>query len=288
MSSSGHSRASPLATGRPRGRALPWDTRALPPPVDDTLLLWTLAVREDGKRAANAAVFEPDLLRTAATRDDVVVVLGHSGPDASRWREARAVGPAAVPAPTTGRVPRALDPTGWDDVIGAFADAADACREAALKLVLVDASDDGLFASALSPLSFPNASPDVRRAPLLRAVDVVRARGLEVGVVLTVEDLAPGGIDPTAGVEAAQACEAAGATLLFARAGTAWFTDLWQRPRRMGVDEPWIASALWLQGRVHTPVYAAGPVVDEARALDIAREAGLAGVVTWRVEGPPP
>lgn len=287
MSSTGHSRAPALVTGRERGRALPWGTRALPARGTD-LLLWTLAVREDGRRTADAPVVDDARLREAAARDDVAVVLGHAGPEAGRWREARAVGPADVPAPGSQRRPRALDEQGWRDVTDAFAQAASAAREAGVRLVLLDASDDGLLASALSPLGAPDVDEDTRRRPLLQVLDAVRAAGIEAGVVLTVEELAPGGVDPSAGVETARACVRHGARLVVARAGTAWFPDLRSRPRRMGVDEPWLASALWLVDRVDVPVYAAGPLVDEARALDLATTSGLAGVVLWEVERPAP
>lgn len=287
MSSSTHSRALARATGRTRARALPWETRALPAPSEG-FLLWTLAVREDGRRVPDAPLVEASALRAAAARDDVVVVLDHAGPEAGRWQEARALGPADVPAPVSGRRPRALDDAGWDDVIASFARAGAACREHGVALALIGASDDGLLASALSPLGFPGVSDEERRRPLLRALDAVRDAGVEVGVVLTVEELAPGGLDPTAGVEIARACVAHGASLVVARAGTAWFPDLRSRPRRMGEDEPWLASALWLPSHVDVPVLAAGPVVELSRALALAQRSGLAGVVVWEVEGPSP
>lgn len=249
---------------------------------------------EEGKRSADAPVVDEQTLRAARARDDVVVVLGHAGPDAGRWRAARAVGPADVPAATSARRARPLDDAGWDDVVRSFAAAAALVRQVSEAaeapaqgppFVLVDASDDGLLACTLSPLSFPGASSAERRAKLVRVLEAVHAGGVEVGVLLTVEDLAPGGIDPTAGIEIARACTAAGASLVVARAGTAWFTDLRSRPRHMGEDEPWLASALWLVGKVSVPVFAAGPVRDERRALAIARGAGLAGVIAWEVEG---
>lgn len=278
---------SALVIGRRRGKALPWSTPALPA-VDENLLLWTLAVREDGARAADAPVVDEERARVAAARDDVVVVLGHAGPEASRWREARAIAAADVPSASTGRRPSALDAEGWRDVIASFSRAAEMCSQGGVGFVLVDASDDGLLAGALSPLSFPGVTRERRRAPLLEVVKAVRGRGLHVGVLLTVEDLAPGGLDPTAGIEAAKACEGAGSSLFVARAGSAWFEDLRSRPRSMGDDEAWLASALWLVPHVAAPVYAAGPVVDAKRALSLATQSGLAGVITWKVEGPPP
>lgn len=287
MCATTHSKALGRVTGRARGRALPWETATLPP-AGEEILLWTLAVREDGRRRANAPVVDARTLEQAAGRDDVVVVLDHAGPEAGRWQETRALGPAEVPAPTSGRRPRALDDAGWDDVVAAFARAGEACRAQGISLVLLGASDDGLFASTLSPLGFPDGSEDARRRPLLRALEAVKASGVDVGVVLTVEDLAPGGLDPTAGIEIARAAVGSGVSLVVARAGSAWFPDLHTRPRRMGEDEAWLGSALWLVGRVDVPVYAAGPVVDPERALAIARDAGLAGVLAWEVEGTPP
>lgn len=281
------SKAASRETGAPFGTMLPAATSTLPDPQVDrpTWWLWSLAVREDGRRVADAPLVSRETAAAAAARRDVSVVLGHAGPAAAVWREGRAVGAADVPEISTARRPRALDEPGWAAVVAAFVEAAGLCREAGCHDVLVDAADDGLLATTMSPLGNPSADRVARRAPLERVVAGVASTGLKVGVVLTVEELTPHGLTAADGIDVARAVVAQGASFLVVRAGSARFADLWTRERRMGTDEPWLASALWLPGRVEVPVWAAGPVGDLDRAHGIAAEAGLAGIVMWTPRG---
>lgn len=170
-------------------------------------------------------------------------------------------------------------------VVDAFVEAAGLCLRVGCCDVLVDAADDGLLASTLSPLGNPMTDLVTRRAPLERVVEGIASTGLKIGVVLTVEDLVPHGITAAEGIAIAEAVVAKGASFLVVRAGSVRFADLWTRERRMGKDEPWLASATWLGGRVDVPVWAAGPIGDIEVARAIAAEAGLAGVISWTPGG---
>ncbi|MFZ9889186.1 MAG: hypothetical protein ACO3JL_16960, partial [Myxococcota bacterium] len=169
----------------------------------------------------------------------------------------------------------------------AFVEAARLCLRAGCHHVLVDAADDGLLAATLSPLGNPGASLDARSMHLARVVEGIASTGMAVGVVLTVEELAPSGLSPAEGITIGQRAVTHGASFLVVRAGTARLAARWSRETRMGEDETWMASALWLRGRVGVPVWAAGPIGDLAVARSIAGDAGLAGVIDWKPGGSP-
>ncbi len=151
---------------------------------------------------------------------------------------------------------------------------------------VVIADDDSSWQQALSPRYHSHKTVQERLVPFLQHLaEISEAHGQFV-VALTVEELCPGGLDPTDGIIIAQACEAAGASAIIASGGTADFPALkWRRPTQrkatdeiLPTNEPWLASAAWLLGRVSIPVYAKGHAHDQVKAAAIAQQMGFAGV----------
>ncbi len=232
---------------------------------------WTrFAVRADGRRAADHAVAaDIDSLPRGA-----VIVLDHAGPAASRWSLDRPVGSAVSLDPISGRRSTALDDDQWSAVLTGFGRASDVVRAAGGRVV-VAVDDDGLLHTALSPLS----SIPTRRDRVL----TILAACAPCDVLLVIEDLAPRGLDPTAGIAFARdAVLITNAKRLYATAGTAWLPPLRDRKKGRSVDIEAhdLASAAWAVGRVDVEVYG---VVRTAAPLDLvarkARQFGLAGFI---------
>lgn len=231
-----------------------------------------LAVSPTGRRHPDQAVVDEASL-AALPGLASMVVLDHAGPAASRWSTERAVAVDEVVDPASGRRARALDGAEWAALVDAFAAAARLVR-AAGHAVVVAVDGDGLLHAALSPLQSPSRPERVLQ---------VLAACAPCTPLLTIEDLAPGGLDASAGVAfAGAAIEAAKAPMLIATGGTAWLLPLLERRKGRSVDQTGLAlaSAGWCVGRVAVPVV--GVVRDDVDvdvALAAARRLGLAGVL---------
>lgn len=236
--------------------------------------LLSVAVRGDGRGQAAAPCLDDESAALPGEAGDPIV-LDHAGPRAAVWSTERVVGATDVPEAETGRRPRPLDEGGWTALASRFADGAERARRAG-RVPVLGVDDDGLLQCALSPRT--GGGPD--HARLARVLTIHRACG-PIDVALCVDELCPGGLDATDGIEAARALSAQGATVIYASAGTRAFAPL--RHRRKGGSEGdpalALASAAWLVGRVSTRVFAvvwrgeAGALLTQARAL------GLDGVV---------
>jgi len=230
-----------------------------------------LAVSPGGRREPAQAVVDEGSL--PALPGDSMVVLDHAGPAASRWSTERAVGVDEVVDPASGRRCRALDAGEWTALVNAYGAAARSVR-AAGHAVVVAVDGDGLLHAALSPLQ-SLTRPE-------RVLEVLAACA-PCTPLLTIEDLAPGGLDASAGVAfARQAVDAARAPMLIATGGTAWLLPLLERRKGRSVDQTGLAlaSAGWCVGRVDVPV--CGVVRDDVDvdvAIGAARRLGLMGVV---------
>jgi hypothetical protein len=228
------------------------------------------AVRSDGRRHPDHLVWSSN----ASVGAGDVVVLDHAGPASSRWSLERAVGVDITTDPLSSRRSLALDDHAWNELVAAYAAAAAAVRaQGATVVIAVD--DDGLLHAALSPLASAPPRPD-------RVLEVLQACA-PCDVLLVVEDLAPQGIDPTAGVAfAARAIAAAHSRALYATAGTAWLPPLRDRRKGRSVDDVGfdLCSAAWAVGRVGVPVFAIVRAAAPAAMLELsAKRLGLAGVV---------
>lgn len=106
-------------------------------------------------------------------------------------------------------------------------------------------------------------------------------------VALTVEELCPGGLDPTDGIALAHHFVACGASGIIASGGTQDFLPLkMRRPTSLKEGtkaehwpETWLSSALWLVGKVDMPIYAQGHVTHREETLAFATSAGLSGII---------
>ncbi|MBH1988595.1 MAG: hypothetical protein I8H75_03845 [Myxococcaceae bacterium] len=112
----------------------------------------------------------------------------------------------------------------------------------------------------------------------------MRSFKMGMGIALCVEELCPGGLDPTDGIRIAQAFERAGARFVIASGGTSDFLALKDRRMTRIQKDPnhaWLASACWLIGRVAVPVYAQGYFDEEPdpSLMDQAKVSGLSGLV---------
>lgn len=245
--------------------------------------LWPLAVEPLGRRASDAPLVDDAALEVLRRAQDgghaLIPVLDHAGPEAGRFSSERPIGPAAVPAPTSGRAPLPLDDAGWERVMERYRAAAARLKAGGIGRAILSVDDDGLLAASLSPRANPGRPFAERLTPALRAARAVLAEGLEVGVALTVEELSPAGLDATDGIEAARALVDVGAGVLVASGGSEALPVLKHRSGARGPDDVWLASAAWLVGRVAVPVLAQGPCPDPERARAAALALGLDGVV---------
>ncbi len=236
--------------------------------------MWRVAVRADGRRSPQHATIDDVDHQTIAD----AIVLDHAGPASSRHAVERAVALVGAPLdPVSGRRARALLPFEVDAVIATWSAAAERVRASGRRAV-VAVDDDGLLHRALSPLG---GTPDADTV-----VGIIAACA-PCDLHLTIEDLAPGGLDATAGLAfARRALAVAGATRVYAGGGTAAFDPLWSRRKGNSIDRSGLglASAVWLSGCVSVPVFGVvRGVVDVDVDVDVvtrrARGLGLAGVL---------
>ena len=276
-----------LAASEPwiRLPAAPW-SHIEPLLATARVALWPLAVEARGRRGADAPLVDDATLdalgRAASDERQCLPLLDHAGPEAGRWWSERPLGPAPVPAPSSGRTPLPLDSDGWASIAQGYGEAAARLMGAGVSRALLGVDEDGLLASTLSPRANPGRSFDERLEPVLAIVRTVREAGVELGVALTVEELCPSGLDATGGIAAARALVEAGAHLIVASGGSEALPVLKHRTGAKGPDDVWLASAAWLVGKVQVPVLAQGPCPDPARARRSARALGIAGVVELR------
>lgn len=155
--------------------------------------------------------------------------------------------------------------------------------------------EDSETIRALSPRFGTEQSREKARDLICDAIQVIGARS-ECLVALCVEELCPGGLDPTDGVELAKVFIEAGAKGIIASGGTIDFIPLKIRrqtklkaQREEGKDlwpETWLSSALWLKERVSVPVYAQGLISDIEHTLPLAADLGLGGIIDVSVKYP--
>jgi hypothetical protein len=154
----------------------------------------------------------------------------------------------------------------------------EACIRSRFPYPFLSVDEDGELAKIASPRTSPY--PDFQSRVDALLVHLKPGQG----VALTVEELCPGGLDPTDGIAIAQAFEKAGAKFIIASGGTKDFPALkYRRTTQTSKAEnyPWLASAHWLIGRVNIPVYAAGPFELPApeELIQEAKTCGFAGLV---------
>ncbi|MDP2344635.1 MAG: hypothetical protein Q8O67_27040 [Deltaproteobacteria bacterium] len=246
-----------------------------------SLQLKRIAVSPEGRRETAAPILDDDVA-VGFLAAGFLPLLDHAGPAAASWSVDRPLGPGAVKESQSGRLPLVLDDAGWDRVQQAFVDAAVLCRRHGMRPI-VSVDDDGLLHAAVSPLMCHPPMPD-------RVAAIVSACA-PCDVLVVVEDLAPGGLDPTAGVALCKrliAC--AQATTLYATSGTVRLAPLKNRGKgtSVDVDGAFLFSAAWCTG-LGIPVIAVGAsAAPYDRLVRKARMLELAGVVVVDFDGPAP
>lgn len=136
--------------------------------------------------------------------------------------------------------------------------------------------EDGPLAKLVSPRTSPLPNINLKIAALLEKFTSGQ------GLALTVEELCPGGLDPTDGILIAQAFEKAGAKFIIASGGTADFPVLKNRrstQTQKDANHAWLASACWLVGKVNIPVLAQGNFEISEDLIHQAKVCGLSGLV---------
>lgn len=153
--------------------------------------------------------------------------------------------------------------------------------------MVVAADNDGAYQKLLSP-RFSEKALSERMAPLLTTFAALYQEIPELMVMLCVEEFAPGGLDATDGIATSLALAELGLKEIIATAGTRDFMPLYnrrmtqkKRTQEEGFysNEPSLACALWLKEHTDLAVYCAGFFDDEAKALILAQELGLSGII---------
>jgi hypothetical protein len=225
-----------------------------------------LAVTADGRRGIDAPIATPEAVR--ALPEGVLVLLDHAGPCAANFMAERPIGARDVVEPLSGRRPRVLDDAGWADVTRAFVAAGHLARSGGHAFVL-GLDDDGLLHDAL------RGCPE-------RALAVVDAV-LPKAVAMSVEDLAPGGLDATDGIALAEALASRGVIRFYLSAGSRALAPLrWRRKSGHGgvhAARAALASARWLVGRFNAELFALLPPASGSATIDGRDEAGLTDIL---------
>ena len=186
-------------------------------------------------------------------------------------------------------VKRVFEPDASTGLREKFVLAAKACEKYGFKTIALSIDDDGYFQGSLSPLTNGDVDFKARLGNILEVFELI---GSEIkatfGVALCVEELAPGGLDPTDGINVATAIVGAGAKFIISSGGTNSFpalkfrrktklkegrADSWLSP------EAWLSSSMWLKSVVNVPIFAQGPVENESRAAYLAKRLGFSGIV---------
>lgn len=237
----------------------------------------SVAVSAEGRRAVDHVVVDDALV--AAWPAGVVACLDHAGPLAALWSTERPVGPGLVAESITGRVPRVVDDAAVAALVAAYARAAAAFAARGVD-VAVGAFVDNFCHACCSPLMCRPPRPDVVAAIVAACAAACGA----VDVVVVVDDLAPGGVDATAGrALCASLCAplGAGARRVIATVGTVRLLPLLARDKgdATDVDGLFVDAVAFAAGGA--AVWAAGvaDAVADARLRQRANTLKLQGIM---------
>lgn len=267
--------------------------------------LLSVAVQPRGQRNAGMLCASDEVWQkiSAIQRNkNLIVVLDHAGIVAAWGNPERPFSLSKTPEMWSERKPQRLTDADIEAIQHAYIDAAMQCARFEIPVIL--AIDDDHF---LQQMVSPRFVDDDRRekehhARIAQVTQWYRAvldgyhriqtekqqKKTAIPVAVCIEELCPGGYDPTDGVVLTQAlCQAAREMCeqempyLLATGGSFALPALRIRNKGVFVDDDdwWQASAAWLLGRVAVPVLACGPSahpqVSHARAVAI----GLSGMV---------
>lgn len=174
-----------------------------------------------------------------------------------------------------------------DDCIEKHVRTAQEFKSLGLNRCTIAADQDGLFARILSP-RFSDWPFEKRLEPLLETFKQVSKVLDEVWVLLTIEELSPGGMDATDGVAAARALQDAGLKTIIVASGTKDFMPLYDRKvtkKKISQEhdfysrEPGLASALWVRHSSTLKIWALLDIDDPVQAQELAELIGLEGII---------
>lgn len=147
--------------------------------------------------------------------------------------------------------------------------------------------NDGIWQKWLSP-RFTSADFESRIKPLCSLFLNISKIIPNLSVFLTIEELAPGGMDATDGIKIAQTLEEHGLKNIIVSSGTKDFMPLYDRRithKKISMsdnfysNEPALASALWVLEHTSLNVFCAAFFDNKEKALAIAQKLGLSGLI---------
>jgi hypothetical protein len=235
----------------------------------------SVAVCAEGRRAVDHVVVDDAVV--AAWPAGVIACLDHAGPLAALWSTDRPVGSGLVAESITGRVPRVVDDAAVSALVDAYARAAAAFAARGVD-VAVGAFVDNFCHACCSPLMCRPPRPE-----LMHAIVAACAAVCAVDVVVVVDDLAPGGVDATAGRALARSLgQALGARArrVIATVGTVRLLPLLVRDKGDATDGDglFVDAVAFAAGARVCAAGVAGAVSD-ARLADRAKRLNLQGVL---------
>lgn len=160
-------------------------------------------------------------------------------------------------------------------------------KNSGFRTCVIAADNDGCLQKILSP-RYSLDDLTTRMQPLLAVYQDLSQIIEDTWVVLTIEELAPGGFDASDGILVAQQLELMGLKNLIITAGTRDFPPLYERrPTQKKHEEqedfcshePGMASTLWALKHTKLTIWYLGFIHDRVHALALAKQLGLAGLI---------
>lgn len=156
-----------------------------------------------------------------------------------------------------------------------------------IKKLIIGADEDGVLQKMLAG-RFTTMELDYRMEPLLGIFSNINEIANTPIVSLTIEELAPDGLDATDGVHIAKGLEEIGLKEIVVSSGTKDFHPLYKRRSTkkkttndddFRSNEPAMAAALWLFRRTNLSVFLRSSFDDSHCAKDLAMRLGLKGLI---------
>lgn len=267
--------------------------------------LLSVAVHPRGQRNAGMLCASDEVwqkINAIQKTKNIVVVLDHAGIVAAWGNPERPFSLSKTPEMWSERKPQRLTDAEIEIIQQAYIDAAAQCARFEIPVIL--AIDDDHFLQQMASPRFVDEERREKdsRARIAQVTQWYRVvldgyhriqtekqqKKTAIPVAVCIEELCPGGYDPTDGVVLTQSvCQVAkemcGQEMPYLLATGGSFALPALRIRNKGVfvddDDWWQASAAWLLGRVAVPVLACGPSVHPQVSQERAVAIGLSGMV---------
>lgn len=173
-----------------------------------------------------------------------------------------------------------------DDICQQYTQCAKALQDLGFSHLALGFDQDGALQKWLSP-RFNQAEEWLRIKPLVSLYENIKRLIPMVTIFLTVEELAPGGMDLTQGIGMAQSLEALGLTDLVVASGTQDFPWLYdRRPTTQKKNEPdfsfndpELGSAVWIKQNTHLNIWPYLQNPPEQSTIATAQTLGFSGLV---------